>query len=361
MTTKNMTYQIKTGDDCSRIAYDWAKRTFSTRENKIGFPLFDNEGSFSNLIDYGQTKIGITSDGIGTKIEIGERMEIYDTLGFDLTAMVTDDLAANGLEPVNLSNILDVDVLDLGIVDSLMKGLHDAARVAGLSVVGGEIAELSERVTGFGDKMHFNWSATAVGVLPANATIIDGLKIKPGDTIISLNSNSFRSNGFTLVRNILKTSYGSDWHLKAFDRNQSWGEAILTPSIIYSPLITKLQSQNIPLHGVAHITGGSFQGKLGRVLKTNKLGATLSDLFTPEKYMLELQKLGDIPNSLAYKYWNMGNGMLLICPKDQADMILSIASEMNYKAQTAGEITASPEIKIQTKTSVKETLTYKYF
>ena len=107
-------------------------------------------------MDFNGVKIGMTSDGIGTKIELAERTGIYNTIGFDLVAMVADDLAANGIETVNLSNILDVDFLDADIVDQLMEGLYKAAKFANITVTGGEIAELGSRIGGYGDRMHFN-------------------------------------------------------------------------------------------------------------------------------------------------------------------------------------------------------------
>ncbi|MFH1465496.1 MAG: AIR synthase related protein [Pseudomonadota bacterium] len=144
------------GDACSRAAYGWAKKSFANRAGRMGFPVFKAEGGFSNLMDYGGLRLAMTSDGIGTKVELAERLGVYDTLGHDLVAMTCDDLAAAGVEPVNLSNILDVDRLDEAVVDSLMRGLHAAAGVAGIAVVGGEIAELGDRIGGWGTGMHFN-------------------------------------------------------------------------------------------------------------------------------------------------------------------------------------------------------------
>lgn len=103
---------IDLGNRCSQIAYNWAKRTFANRNNLPGEMLKTTDGTFSNIIQFGNTRVGISSDGIGTKIELAERTNCYRTIGSDLLAMVTDDLVANGFEPTNISNILDVDFLD---------------------------------------------------------------------------------------------------------------------------------------------------------------------------------------------------------------------------------------------------------
>ena len=117
---------IDLGDACSKTAYDWSKKTFVNRQGKAGMPCFKVDGAFANMLDFQGVNIGISSDGIGTKIELAERTGIYHTLGFDLMAMIIDDLVAGGFEPTTLSNIIDVDVLDADIIDQMMRGLHDA-------------------------------------------------------------------------------------------------------------------------------------------------------------------------------------------------------------------------------------------
>ena len=156
---------IDLGNECSKNAYHWSKKTFVNREGRAGMPFKGLDGAFSNMLDFKGTKIGIASDGIGTKIELAERTGIYDTLGYDLMAMVADDLTTAGFIPTNLSNIIDVDRLDYATIDELMKGLHDAANFTRVAISGGEIAELGKRIGGYGKGMHFNWCSTAIGIL----------------------------------------------------------------------------------------------------------------------------------------------------------------------------------------------------
>ena len=307
-----MTIQNNSGIDtnkgsiCSKIAYNWAKKTFVNRINEPGEIQQCIDGSFSTMIYFNGVKIGISSDGIGTKIEMAERTGIYDTLGFDLVAMTVDDLTVNGFVPTSFSNILDVDILDNDIVDSLMKGLFDAANFSKIAVTGGEIAELGNRIGGYGDKMHFNWCATGIGILHKNlSAAIDGSNITNGDVIISVYNPGFRSNGFSLLRKILLENYGKEWHKKSFDVNNTWGEAALTPSLIYSPLIIKLLDNKIDVHGIAHITGGGVVDNLGRLLKVNKKGAVLDNIFDPDEALKELIRIGNVPLIKAYRYWNM--------------------------------------------------------
>ena len=259
--------------------------------------------------------------------------------------MVADDLAAAGFEPTNLSNVIDVDYLDENIIAQMMKGLRDACNFADITITGGEIAELGNRIGGYGDQMHFNWSATAIGVLPDNLkTDIDGSQIKPGNVVISLKSKGFRSNGFSAVRRILKEKLGDEWHHIKYNDKLTWGEKVLTPSLIYAPFITALINHNLIPKGIAHITGGGVFDNLRRVLKMTDTGAVLDNLYQPLPEMSKIQEMGKVSNEEAYLWWNMGNGMLLMVDEHDVDRILQEAEQMNYECQVAGRITAGNDI-----------------
>jgi phosphoribosylformylglycinamidine cyclo-ligase len=330
------------GDRCSRRAFRWAERSFEARRDKTGFPLFGGAGSFSNWMDYGPLQVAMTCDGIGTKAEIAERTGIYSTLGYDLVAMVADDLVANGIEPINLVNVLDVDKPDEDIVDQLMQGLHAAATECGLAVVGGEIAELGARVGGWGSRMHFNWCATAIGVPRNGCAPIDGAQIRAGDAVVALRGAGFRSNGFSLVRAILEDAYGPSWHEVPSVDGRSWGQTALTPSFLFTPAILALIDAGVPLRGVGHITGGGIPSKFGRVLKKSGLGARLDGLFPPEAAVGQLMELGRVEFETAYRQWNMNNPMLLVVPPEAVAPTLSILQARGVAAQTAGEIAPGP-------------------
>ena len=349
MKNKNSGLDIDLGNHCSQIAYNWAKKTFNNRPQGSGNPLLSVEGAFSNIMDFNGVKIGMSSDGIGTKIELAERTGIYDTLGFDLVAMVADDLAANGLETVNFSNILDVDHLEADIVDRLMKGLHEAANFARVVITGGEIAELGERIGGYGGRMHFNWGATGVGILPEGQGIIDGGKIRAGDTVIALKSRGFRSNGFSLLRRIMQDAFGDEWHNALYSEKMTWGQVLLAPSLIYAPLIAGLIKQGVVLKGIAHITGGGIGDNLQRVLKVTGNGALLDNLFEPLPVMRKVQELGKVDEAQAYRLWNMGNGMLLVTAPQDVDRFVAVCAENNYKVRVCGKIISEQKIELKTK------------
>ncbi len=349
MNPKQSGIDIDLGNRCSQIAYAYAKKTFANRAPGTGNPLVSTDGGFANIMDFGGVKIGMSSDGIGTKIELAERTGIYHTLGFDLIAMVADDLAANGIETVNLSNILDVDHLDADIVEELMRGLKEAADFSRITITGGEIAELGKRIGGYGDRMHFNWGATGIGIVPPGKEIVDGRNIQPGDRVIALQSRGFRSNGFSLLRNIMQNTFGADWHNAPYDDQITWGEQLLTPSLIYSPFISQLIQKDVRLNGCVHVTGGGLADNISRILKVNKLGVELNDIFEPLPVMKKIQELGGVPEEQAYRLWNMGNGMLLIAAEAQVPKILELAEKQPYRAKVCGQISADAQIKIDTR------------
>jgi phosphoribosylformylglycinamidine cyclo-ligase len=347
--SKQSGIDISLGNSCSQIAFGWAKKTFTNREPGMGNPLATIDGGFSSIMDYQGVRVGVSSDGVGTKIEIAERTGIYITLGWDLIGMVADDLIANGVETVNLSNILDVDFLDSEIVDQLMRGLNDAATYARITLTGGEIAELGGRIAGYGDRMHFNWCATGVGMLAPDKEIIDGRALHEGDAVIALKSRGFRSNGYSMIRKIMRETFGDYWHTVEYSPNQTWGEALLTPCYIFTPLIVDMMREGIDLRGIAHITGGGILDKFSRVLKYNKLGAVLDNVHEPHPYMIKMQQMGDLPDEKAYRLWNMGNAMLIVLPPDHVNAAIQFIEKNDYRGQVCGSIVLEPTITLETR------------
>lgn len=324
---------ISLGDQCSRIAYQAATSTFKGREGMIGQPVKD-EGGFSGMLDMGEFYLVQNDDGVGTKIQIAEAIGKYDTLGYDLLAMVLDDAICVGAEPISVSNTLDVNKVDPDKIQSLMNGLKEAALSHKIVIPGGEIAELGDAVAGY------LWNATVVGVVEKEK-VITGENIQPGDKLIALHSDGFRSNGFSLVRYILKNHLGEDWANQPYDENQTWGEATLIPSKIYSSAVLELHGRykepaKAKLNGVVHVTGGGIHGNLERITKKISHSANITHLPEPHPIMKKLMEIGRVAEEEAYKTWNMGVGMILISP--DVDIIQEVCSKHQIKTSIIGEI-----------------------
>jgi phosphoribosylformylglycinamidine cyclo-ligase len=349
---------IPLSDLCSQTAFYSAKKTFANRKNKWGEAAPTLDHYYCQLLRTPTHTLAITSDGIGTKIELAERCEIYSTLGYDLVAMVADDIICSGAEPTHLSNILDVDALDSKIVGELFSGLQEAAEEVGMMITGGETAELGSRIGGYGSKMHFNWCATGLGVLPNDKKPIDGSEIQVGDAVLSLRSCGLRSNGFSLARKILNAQFGESWHKAYFTEEKTWGEQLLTPSLIYAPHILHLLQRGYPIRGIAHITGGGIAGNFERILAPWNKGALLDALYAPHEEMKQLQSLGEITDRQAYETWNMGNAMLLVVPPYSVDKVLEELKERHIHAKQAGLITEERAITLHTRVSSQLQFSY---
>ena len=328
---------IKLGDKCSAIAYEAAKATFSSRKGMIGEPAV-NEGGFSGAMDMGDYYLVQNDDGVGTKIQIAEDTGKYDTMGYDLLAMVCDDAVCMGAETISISNTLDCNKADETKISGLMKGLEEACKKHKIVIPGGEIAELGDAVNGY------VWNATAIGIVEKHK-LITGESIKPGDKIIGLASDGFRSNGFSLVRYILKENLGDDWANQKYDDNKTWGEAVLTPAKIYSSAVLEMHGRykeeaKAELKGVVHVTGGGIEGNLKRVLKTSGFGAKITNLPEPHTLMLKLMEMGDVSKEEAYKTWNMGVGMIII--SNDTEKIKEICAAHDIKAEVLGEVQEGP-------------------
>ena len=328
---------IELGDTCSIIAYKEAKKTFANRKGKIGEAL-TLKGGFSGPIYFKNLKnsfIVKNSDGVGSKAVIALKMKKYDSLAFDLIAMVADDCAAIGGEPIAATNTLDIEKVDEKTVSGLMKGIPKACKRAGISMVGGEIAELPDQVKGFA------WNSDLIGVLEKNK-IVDGSKTRKGDSIVAFKSNGIRSNGLTLARKILEKKYGAKWFNKKF-KGKKWGDILLKPSLIVSPAIVEMLGEygkkgKCKVHALTHVTGGGVFNNFLRVFKNEKLFAVFDDLWKPQDEFVELMRLGKVSEGEAFRTWNMGNCFLVVTPEPKK--CIAIAKKHGIKARVCGEILA---------------------
>ncbi len=349
---------IELGDNVSKILYNAAKQTWVNRKGKLGeviVPFDDFSGvraiDVSNLPS--GTLMNIGFDGVGTKIELAERVRNHRTIAYDLFAMVCDDAVVRGAEPVLIGSILDVNSLEtpdkrpfLDEVKQLAEGYINAAREANVAVINGEVAELGQRVRGFGP-FNYNWGAAVVW-FAKKQRMFTGREIKQGDSLVGLREYGFRSNGISLVRKILKDNYGEAWHTLSLGI-KNLAELALIPSKIYTHAVVDMfggycKEPKTEIHGVAHITGGGIPGKLGRVLKPSGLGAIIDSPFEPSSFIKYVQELGNVSYKEAYKTWNMGQGMIIITPKPYE--VMRVAEEHGIEAKTIGRVTREQEIKI---------------
>jgi len=351
---------IKLGDDASKVLYEAAKLTWGNRKGRLGeiVEIFED---FSGLraVNVGglpdDTYMNINFDGVGTKMELGERIAKHDTVAYDLFAMVCDDAVVRGAEPVIVGSILDVKSLGEGdksyidFVKQLAVGYINAARDANVAIVNGEIAELGIRVNGYGP-FNYNWGAGVVW-FARKSRMLTGYEIKEGDKLVGLREHGFRSNGLSLLRKIMKTIHGEEWHRESYN-GKNLAELALHPSRIYSSAVVEMfggfnGEPKVKISGVSHITGGGVPGKLRRTLKPSGLGAHLDNPFEPCDLMLYCQEKGQVTDCEAYKTWNMGQGMIIVTP--EPDGVISVAEQYKIESRVIGKVTNELTIRIKNK------------
>jgi len=375
---------INLGNDVSKILYNAAKQTWVNRKGKLGeviVPFDDFSGvraiDVSNLPS--GTLMNLGFDGVGTKIELGERVKNHKTIAYDLFAMVCDDAVVRGAEPVLIGSILDVNSLGtsdkpfIEEVRQLAEGYINAAKAANVAIVNGEVAELGARVRGYSKlprlctRLRQAWHYLVGGELPKQSgfsynwgagvvwfakkdRMFTGKEIKEKDYLVGLREEGFRSNGLSLFRKIMKNNYGDNWHQVTWKKKDvNLADLALTPSKIYTATVVDMfggycGEPKTEVHGAAHITGGGIPGKLGRVLKPSGLGAIIDNPFQPSEFVRYVQQLGNVSDTEAYKTWNMGQGMIIITPKPNE--VIKIAGEHEIEAKTIGRVTREQGIKI---------------
>lgn len=346
-------------EQAAKILYAAAKRTWANRREQLGevvAPFDDFSGLravYAGRLPAG-TLLNLGFDGVGSKAEMAERAGRYDTLAFDLLAMVCDDAVIRGGEPVVAGSILDINTLGrddsrLPIIKQLADGYIHAAEAAGVAIINGELAQLGSRVGGPSADFHLSWGASVLW-FANEQRLITGHDVRPGDCLIGLAEPGLRSNGISLVRHLLEREYGPNWHERDLG-GTSLIDLALAPSIIYTKALLDMfggwsldRPARVKIHAAAHITGGGLPGKLGRALKPSGLGAMIDSPLEPAQLMLHCQQIGQVPDHEAYRTWHMGQGMVIITPEPHA--VMAIARSHHLDAQVIGTVTATPGIKI---------------
>lgn len=272
----------------------------------------------------------MSTDGIGTKIEIARRTGILDGLGFDLVAMVADDLVAVGATPIALTDYIAIGRIDVNIVSRIVGSIARACSASGIALVGGETAEHP----GTMGAEQFDISATALGVVE-DGEQIDTSLVQAGDVIIGVPSKNLRSNGFSLVRSIIED------HLDLGDpfpgMTRSAAEVMLEPSLIYSNAIVGLLETVRP-HGLAHITGGGLPGNVARILPAGTDAVIETFRWETPHVFDVLQSIGAVDDHNMYRTFNMGVGFVIVVPVSDAEASLASLRANDLDANVIGRI-----------------------
>jgi phosphoribosylformylglycinamidine cyclo-ligase len=292
-------------------------------------------GGFGALVElppgYARPVLVSGTDGVGTKLRLAIDTGRHDTIGIDLVAMCANDVVVQGAEPLFFLDYYATGKLRVEVAEAVVRGIVEGCVQAGAALVGGETAEMPGMYQG----EDYDLAGFCVGVVE-KAAILDGSKIGAGDVIIGLSSSGPHSNGYSLIRKLLATADATPATLlegvSLFDR-------LLAPTRIYvKSLLALLRA--MPVHGLAHITGGGLTDNIPRVLPAG-LEAVLERRSWPRDPVFEwLQHIARTDSAHMYRTFNCGIGMVAIVPPQQATRALEFLNARGEQAQLIGQVRA---------------------
>jgi phosphoribosylformylglycinamidine cyclo-ligase len=294
-------------------------------------------GGFASLFRlpverFRQPVLASASDGVGTKSAIAQAMDVHNTIGIDLVAMVVDDLVVCGAEPLFVQDYIACGKLDPNKIATIVAGIAEGCVRSGCSLVGGETAEHP----GLMDPDDYDLAATAVGVVEAD-DILGPDRVRAGDVVIGMASAGVHSNGFSLVRHVLLDicRLPLDGHVEEFGR--TLGEELLEPCRIYA-LDCLALTREADVHAFAHITGGGLVGNLSRVIPPGLTAQLDRRVWTPPPVFGYIAARGRIAREEMERAFNMGIGMVAVVSPEEADRAMAVLTARHMPSFVLGTV-----------------------
>jgi phosphoribosylformylglycinamidine cyclo-ligase len=289
-----------------------------TYRRKGSGTMMGTVGHFAGLIDFGDMALALTTDGVGTKMLVADRMQDWSTVGIDCIAMNVNDLYVMNVEPIAFVDYIATDKLSVEKMAQIGIGLNEGAHLANIDIVGGETASLRGLVNGL------DLAGTCFGMQKKDR-IISGAEIRPGNKIIGVPSTGIHSNGLSLARAIVDKYADYDTKLK---NGKTIGQELLTPTRIYHESLTVAAS--CVIHGMCHVTGGG----LLNFKRLSGHGFRFDSPIKPPEIFSWIQKTGDVSIAEMYRTFNMGMGYAYVVPDESVSSVL----KMVKGAQVVGEV-----------------------
>ncbi|NND81987.1 MAG: phosphoribosylformylglycinamidine cyclo-ligase [Gammaproteobacteria bacterium] len=320
---------IEAGDAFIDIIKPVAKRTL--RDGCLS-----GLGGFGALFEipekYQQPVLVSGTDGVGTKLKLAFDLNRHDTIGIDLVAMCVNDVLVQGAEPLFFLDYFATGKLAPDTAAQVVAGIGEGCVQANAALIGGETAEMP----GMYAEGEYDLAGFCVGAVE-KSKIIDGSKVAPGDKLIGLASTGPHSNGYSLVRKVIDT-YEVD--LNTDIDGTKLADAVLAPTRIYVRSVLALLEQ-MPIHALAHITGGGIPGNLVRVLPDNCHAVVNQSSWTWPAIFSWMQSTANIETSEMYRTFNCGVGMILVVAEEHCAAALTALNDAGETAFEMGEIAAA--------------------
>ncbi len=350
MTYAESGVDIDAGDQVVQLIKPMLRRTHGPR-------VFGQHGGFAGMFrldfneklfkrNYRDPVLVACADGVGTKVKLAAEVEVYNTVGIDCVAMNVNDLIVQGAEPLFFLDYLGLHKVVPQQTAELIAGVAKGCEIAGCALLGGECSEMPD-VYAEGE---FDLAGFAVGVVELPRAV-DPTRVEQGDIIIGLASDGVHSNGFSLVRAIIKERRLPLDNTYAELGDQTLGETLLTPTRIYAKPIVKLLSRykvKRIVSGMAHITGGGLPGNVVRVLPDDLDAVIDTSAWAVPLIFDFLQAHGKIDRDEMLRVFNMGVGFVLIVRPTFADSVVRQLNRQGERAFEMGSIVkGNGEVRLQ--------------
>ncbi|MEE1941694.1 phosphoribosylformylglycinamidine cyclo-ligase [Streptomyces sp. TRM 70361] len=327
---------IEAGDRAVELMKEWVKK--ARRPESVGAL-----GGFAGLFDasalkrYERPLLASATDGVGTKVAVAQKMDVHDTIGHDLVAMVMDDLVVCGAEPLFMTDYICVGKVRPEKVAAIVKGIAEGCVLAGCALVGGETAEHP----GLLGPDEYDVAGAGTGVVEADG-VLGAERIRTGDVVVAMASSGLHSNGYSLARHVFfdRAGWALDRQVEEFGR--TLGEELLEPTRIYSlDCLALLRATEV--HAFSHITGGGLAANLARVVPEGLHATVDRATWSPAAVFRTVGELGRVARAELERTLNMGVGMVAVVPPESVGATLELLGERGVDSWVAGEITERGE------------------
>jgi phosphoribosylformylglycinamidine cyclo-ligase len=313
---------VEAGNDAVCRIKQAVESTFSSQ-------VLTDLGSFGALYDlkylmqhYTHPVLVQSIDGVGTKMMVAKMMQKFDTIGIDLVSATTNDILVMGAKPLTLLDYIANDKLNPAIVEQIVKGIASACRDEGISLIGGETAEMPGTYL----PGELDLVGVVSGVVEKEKAIL-GKDICAGDLVLAFLSSGLHTNGYSLARKLLFDVAGYNVESRCQDFTRTIGEELLIPHLNYSKPILKILEQNLAIKGMAHITGGGLLGNIPRILPSDCKVEIIKKQIPEQPLFNLLRKLGSLDDNQMYRTFNMGVGLVLFLAPESLGSIHEVMLE----------------------------------
>ena len=312
--------------------------------NRLG--VMGNIGAFGGMFDLSALKVKEPvlvsgTDGVGTKLKLAFALDKHDTIGIDAVAMCVNDVLAQGAEPLFFLDYVAVGSNNPQKIENIVAGVADGCRQAGCALIGGETAEMP----GMYSDGEYDIAGYTCGVVE-KSKLIDGTKVAVGDVLVGIASTGVHSNGFSLVRKVIAdNNIDIKSIMPELSTDKCVGEVLLTPTRIYVKQVLDV-IRNCDVHGISHITGGGFDENIPRILKDNQGIEVVEGSWNILPVFNFLEKYGKIPHREMFNIYNMGIGMVIAMPENEAGKAIEILKAYGDTASVIGKVTDKPGVNI---------------